>query len=695
MIQSQSTRVRLSAAEWAAFVILLLVTWGLRLCLLEEIPPGWRDDELINIHVISGQPLSGEFPLYFTDASGHEPLYHYLHAGIHKVLGFNVLSGHLLSVVLGTLSVVLTYALCRRLFGTAVAVVASWSLTTSFWSLMYSRTAIRHISLPPFILAIVWLMPIFGENQEGSTASSEKPGRRLGRWTAVGILIGASFYTYPAARVIPGLLAAIAIYLAIFHRRLFLQHWCGMALALLIAGMLWVPLGAAIARGSNDAAAEGIGADARLAELAVPVRELLNGNPEPLLKNIWNTLGMFHITGDPEWLYNIPGRPVFNHLGGVLVWSGILFCALRWREPRYLTLLVWFGLGLLPTFASIPPASLSHSILVQPLAMILPALALYNITIQVLQTRRSIKTWAQPLSCALLTIFLLTNGYRDLRDYFTVWPARGMVRFLYRADYRDAASYLNTHQEITDAAVASNLMGPWDRLAVNVDVQRDDVSIRLFDPERALLLPNSNTSQTLIIIPYSLNVDDLVGTTLAKNTVPLREDGLPFRLFVPAGTATPWSFAPPNPEFKPQDFANGLTLADYAIQETIERTIPIFTLWEVPETLDLPPIPVVANPPPPGVYNGPRLAVFAHLLTSDGELIAVDDGLWVDPLTLQPGDQFIQVHRLILPEDAPPGPYSVAIGLYDPMTGSRWSVQDVAGKGVFADQYMIHVEENP
>ena len=694
MIRLKSNQGKFSISEWAAVVVLLLAAWGLRLCLLEEVAPGWRDDELINIHAISGQPLAGEFPLYFTDASGHEPLYHYLHAGIHGVLGFNVLSGHLLSVVMGTLSVVLTYALCRRLFGTMVAQIASWALAVSFWSLMYSRTAIRHISLPPFILAIVWLIPVFGKGCLGPSLRGRIPASTGRQWAVVGLLAGASLYTYPAARVIPGLLVILGIYLAGFHRTLFLQNWRGTVIALLIVGVMWLPLSIAIRRGSSEAAAAGIGADARLAQLAVPVRGLLNGDPGPLANNIWVTLGMFHQTGDPEWLYNIPGRPVFNILGGALVWFGALLCILRWRDPRYFTLLVWFGLGLLPTFASVPPASLSHTILAQPLAVILPAVALYEAANRISHIGKPIRIWAHSLFYVLLAVFLLTNTYRDLRDYFTVWPVHGMVRFLYRADYRDAAAYLNAHSEITDVAIASNLMGPWDRLAINVDVRRDDVSVRLFNPERALIFPGSGVLAAHILIPYGMDLDHFVETVLEEQAT-LRESDIPFRQYVTDVASTSGRLVPLSAQFEPIHFANGLTLVDCSVQRTAEQTVRAVTLWEVSEPLDLPPIPIVANPPPPGVYSGSRLAVFAHLVSSDGELIAADDGLWVDPLTLQLGDQFYQVHHLAAPEGTSSLPSLFDIGLYDPLSGSRWPILNAAGTVGADDHLRIPVEETP
>jgi hypothetical protein len=138
-----------------------------------------------------------------------------------------------------------------------------------------------------------------------------------------------------------------------------------------------------------------------------------------------------------------------------------------------------------------------------------------------------------------------------------------------------------------------------------------------------------------------------------------------------------------SPIFNLARFANGLELVEARWMGETD----LLTLWRVAEPLDLPPVPIVANPPPPGVYSGPRLRVFAHLLTADGTQVAGDDGLWVDPLTLQPGDFFVQVHRFTPSAD---GPYTVRLGLYDPKPGEgmRWDVLDDAGRPV-ADHVLV------
>ena len=62
-----------------------------------------------------------------------------------------------------------------------------------------------------------------------------------------------------------------------------------------------------------------------------------------------------------------------------------------------------------------------------------------------------------------------------------------------------------------------------------------------------------------------------------------------------------------------------------------------------------------------------RLLVFAQLLSTDGSFLIGDDGLWVEPQTLRGGDVFQQRHLLPPHEEAT----LLAIGLYDPLTGSR------------------------
>ena len=68
--------------ELSLITLVLLVGAFLRLYRLSDLPPGWRDDEVVETVVHAQRVLDGRFPLFFPQAEGHEPLYHYLSAAL-------------------------------------------------------------------------------------------------------------------------------------------------------------------------------------------------------------------------------------------------------------------------------------------------------------------------------------------------------------------------------------------------------------------------------------------------------------------------------------------------------------------------------------------------------------------------------------------------------------------------------------
>jgi hypothetical protein len=67
--------------------------------------------------------------------------------------------------------------------------------------------------------------------------------------------------------------------------------------------------------------------------------------------------------------------------------------------------------------------------------------------------------------------------------------------------------------------------------------------------------------------------------------------------------------------------------------------------------------------------------VFVHLLNANNDKLAQRDGQpvqWLRPTsTWQPGEKIIDRYGMILPADLPTGTYTIAVGLYDPVTGQR------------------------
>jgi hypothetical protein len=70
--------------------------------------------------------------------------------------------------------------------------------------------------------------------------------------------------------------------------------------------------------------------------------------------------------------------------------------------------------------------------------------------------------------------------------------------------------------------------------------------------------------------------------------------------------------------------------------------------------------------------------VFVHLLDAQGNKVAQRDGQpvqWLRPTsTWLPGEEIADRYGLLLPETFPTGSYTIAVGLYDPVTGQRLPV---------------------
>jgi mannosyltransferase len=94
---------------------------------------------------------------------------------------------------------------------------------------------------------------------------------------------------------------------------------------------------------------------------------------------------------------------------------------------------------------------------------------------------------------------------------------------------------------------------------------------------------------------------------------------------------------------------------------------------------------------------GTIYSVFNHLFAPDGSPVTQTDG-WPQEGRLlttqwQPGEYIEDIHRLTITEDAPPGPYTLYVGMYDAADGVRLPlIQD--GERLHGDQLPIAVPAN-
>lgn len=631
-------------ARWLILAI-TLVAFFLRVWRLGAVPPGWSDDELSDILVIAQKVFQGDYSVYYVDATGLEALYFVISGVFLRLLGFNAFGIRLLSSLLGTLAIPLLYQVGRRFFSRRVGLLAATLLAASFWALIYSRISLRHVMLPVFVLGTIYFF-WDGVHRE-----------RRRSFLIAGVWLGVSFYTYFAARGLPLILLAASLYLLVIDRQRWQRTWRRQLLTLLVALILAVPLVVTLQRKE--------GADARVAEVAVPLVAARAGDFGQLRNHVARTLSMFHADGDDEFLYNIPGRPVFGSLGAATMWLGVALAGWLglqplWRrhraaKPQFAAgfLLLWWLAGITPGFLSVPPASLGHTIVAQPATYLLAALPL-----QVLASRPRLR-W---LAAAFALLLVGSGAARDLPDYFETWPQRGMTRYLYHAEGRDVVRFLEDNPELRDFAITGLLAGPWDRESLRIDLENSGLTEarpRWYNPQRAVMV--------------ALGGDDAVAFAGYPLVETVYDELYALMEAEPPGGYRLFRVSAPLVEQEPTCFSNGLCL----LEASYEPGSGVLDLtWQVGRPLALAEQPLVSKPPPPGADDRPRLAVFAQLLDSAGTWLAGDDGLWVDASTLQVGDVFRQRHYVSAPEGSTAA--SIAVGLYNPQTGER--MVDDAGR---------------
>lgn len=656
--------------EWLVIASLGALALLLRVVALGRVPPGVRFDELVNVQM-ADHVYAGEWPIYFQEAWGHEPLYHYLHAAGMWLLGKTVLGLRITSVLLGTLGVLTAYLAMRRLFGRGDAALAALLLATSFWSLMYSRIGLRHISLPPWIGLAAYC------TWRGLEAPRENR-RRVGPWFALaGLSLGAMLYTYFASRVVPLIFAAFLLYLLAYHRGMLRGRWWGLALAGLLTVAVATPL-ALYLRAHPEL-------EQRLGQVSGGLLGALRaGNLAAGLKVVARTLGMFSIRGDPEWLYNISGRPVLDPLTSLAFYVGLGTSVWRWRDARRAFLLLWLALGLAPSLLSWPPGSLGHTIVAQPATFGLVALGIRELwTWSGRRTGHWLRVGTRSLVIAMPVVFAGLNVY----DYAVRWPRYPEVRHEYQAPITAVARHLARHPEVRPAAVSApyvDYWNPWSKMNFDLYAGEAGAEVRWFNGEQAFVVRSAPGSYTYL--PDQL----LLRSELAP----------PFAALLARG-AVP--VAPHNDRQVEDKLALYHWLDTSAVGEQVEA-VSGAPAWASPETAYVPGTTEAQRTPLSmplnfqrlallGYRYGPEarpgaewqvttywrvlradaapLAVFVHLIDGDQVVRASWDGFQVAAAGLQEGDLIVHLHTLSLPADLAPGTWRVEVGIYSPQTLER------------------------
>ncbi len=685
MLASRQSFTRLSGP----LVVLLLATF-LRLFRLASVPFGWHPDEATKA-LLARDVLDGKFfPAFFSAFTGREALFVYLEALLFALQGESLFSGRLLSAFVGILTVAITYATGRELFGRRIGLLSAAFLAVSLWHLIASRNGYRAVIQPLIQLPAIFFL-FYGLNRTGPTSSAMAARERFWPFLLAGLFLGLSQYTYTAVRLFPFLILAILVLVLIFDRRAIIRNWQPLFLMGVVAFLVFLPLGRYFWQHPGDFYG-------RAAQISVFSPEWSGGDSGARLwQSVKETARMWTIWGDINYRFNISGQPVFDWFVGLLFFLGIplscwrAFKARGLRRVAYLSLPLWLVIMLLPMVLSAESLPYyQRAIGVLPAVYIFPALAL---DVGVDQFNRRVSQHWRWLSTVFLLALFGWLILRTAQDYFQRWHGDPRNDDDRRVAMVYAADYLRRNPPIGDLYLSTQY-NQHPTLALLVPEQFD--GIHWFDARQSLPLPPPGQDAIYLMLAENKPQQWLMGQVEDLELIDSADDRFSrpvFKVFhwrshyypQPAETAPPtWSWAT---SFEPQNLAESSTAIPLPINfgSVLQflghdrnasslgpgDTLELILHWQLSEK-------------PSRQYT-----FFAHLLDVDGGVVAGFDAneyptsFWRE----DGGERLLSYMRLPVDPGLEPGTYQLEIGVYNQPAGERLPILD--GGETVADRLLL------
>ncbi len=401
----------------------------------------------------------------------------------------------------------------------------------------------------------------------------------------------------------------------------------------------------------------------RVEQLAGPLTALQAGDPGPVFSATVATLGYFGVTGDPRWTYGLPGEPLFGPLLALVFISGLIVALLRWRQPATAFALIWLGVTLIPSAITPDAPSSVRLIGALPIVYLMPALFAGAVDHWLWYGHSSRRRWQRALAAAVV-VLLAVHGARALRNGFGQWSTDLETRLRYQTATLDMArlmAELDPSREVIPV-LADGFVEPIDDSSFqrNAALPRETRWIQSgADVAGALVWPGgtvngADVASWLLVPEFAPISSDLAEAAGMEELPLLRTDGQP--------SVAVYQLPPSVPEHRQRvdrAFVSGqgenavqlVELSSYAmLGDTVtysgEHALQVVTTWDV--LAELP----------------EDLALFVHLIDSQGRVVAQHDGLDASAYFLRAGDAFLQRHVIALPEGLAAEEYRLVAGAY-------------------------------
>jgi 4-amino-4-deoxy-L-arabinose transferase-like glycosyltransferase len=652
MEPAKPIRIARAGGQWLLGAIVATAA-VMRLWHITELPPGyWYDEAHKSLGAL--QILRGErLPIYFTDGQGIEAGYFWLLAAWFRLFGPSYYGTRVLSALLGTATIPLTYWAVRVVYRAhprvqLIALASAGWPAFLVWHVNWSRLGFENVAVPLFGIALFGLM----------AWAWQQP--RPAAFVLGGAVLGLSLYTNPAARLLP--VQALLTFAIFSHgpwrRRL------GLGAAFLAsAAIVFAPLGLFFIQQPQWF----------VGRIALASANTRAGGWPIYAANAAKTLLAINFRGDANPRHNLALRPVFDPISSAWMLLG-LFGMARARAGNigraHLAVMAAIVVNLAPAVFSDDAPAFGRTLTAAPFLVILPALGL----------ALAFDFLRHPLGRAILLGTVLLAAVSNGHDYF--------YRFPRQPGLFDAFE-----------------VGQWTVLQAGAHANSADTTYLLLD-ERVLAAPAAQLTARLALGGRRvINAEQCLAypavTTVPTVVAVLERWRLPLAARLPGA----------NVELvlhEPEVYAYAAILslpAGYSAPAAAETAVA-----RLGGAVDLLPAAVPAEPQPPGTQlpmtlrwrvSAPlsgRYNVFIHLVGPGQPLLAGADGEpcggWYPTTAWHVGEIVEHSLTLTLPPDLPLGQYDLVAGLYDLGTGARLPV-DQNGAGQDGQAFFGRLQVGP
>jgi 4-amino-4-deoxy-L-arabinose transferase-like glycosyltransferase len=409
--------------------------------------------------------LHGEVHSFIETGWSGLPMLGYLPpALVMRVAGVNLWALRLSTVLIGTATVALLYALAREFAGQRLAFIAAALLAVAHIDLQFSREAFHYIHAPFVVVLTLWLL-VRAVRRESVVAAA-----------LAGVSLSLGLQVYFSARILYAIvpLFVLAVWLADRKRR---------ARHIQIIG--WLALSFVVAMGplavyflQNPAALRDRSAEVLILNLTPVMRVHLisqfgTANPGVVLWRQVAAVPLLLGTLTDQSLQYGAHFPLFDPLVAALVLVGFWYALPRLRQPIYFLLVSWVLLTVvLGVVLTMDMPSWPKVLVMVPALCLLAAVGaeallrwLEYVTRAVAQTWRSageVRGWRLTVPVTLLAIALIVySGSVSVHHYFVDYPA-SVNADANRTAYTDIGRYLANVPTTTRVVLFSGGDLIWD-----------------------------------------------------------------------------------------------------------------------------------------------------------------------------------------------------------------------------------------